>query len=182
MSPKEPSLTNPVWCHVYSQAFERSEVSIQGTRLALLLIRDALDLALHTGRDGRSGSLFTADGEGYQVVVKIRNLAYLERQLMPYNSDWAQHAKKIKHGTQLKLAQFAKWAISEGPFNGCSLDGGSIQDKAVECGLLVKTTYQPILHGVVDGPEPGDPWFEFAEELNRMADNEAPIGEGNDQG
>ena len=34
------------------------------------------------------------------------------------------------------LIEFARWAISESSFQGCDLDGGGIQDKATELGLL----------------------------------------------
>lgn len=38
------------------------------------------------------------------------------------------------------LIEFARWAISESSFQGCNLDGGDIQDKAHELGLLVEAT------------------------------------------
>jgi len=43
-----------------------------------------------------------------------------------------------------KLAAFAKWALQEGVWEGCELDGSDIQDKAVELGLLV-TNYITVL-------------------------------------
>lgn len=65
----------------------------------------------------------------------------------------------------MNLADFARWCIQDGPFSGCDLDGGSVQEKAVECGLLVETTYDPAVHGESDIAEPGDRWFVFSDEF-----------------
>lgn len=35
------------------------------------------------------------------------------------------------------LAKFAKWALQTGPFDGCELDGGDVEAKAAELGLIV---------------------------------------------
>lgn len=59
---------------------------------------------------------------------------------------------------------FAQWAIREGAWEGCDLDGGSIQDKAVELGIIKEVPYDPASHGDNDcGAEAGDPWFVFTE-------------------
>jgi hypothetical protein len=66
----------------------------------------------------------------------------------------------------LNLAEFAKWAIRSGPWDGSDLDGGDIQDKAVECGILVETKYDPEKHGPSEtDQEPGDPWYVFSDEF-----------------
>lgn len=74
----------------------------------------------------------------------------------------AEHAV----GTVLKaipsLAKFAEWAIREGAWNGNSLDGGEVQDKATELGLLIETKYDPTIHGPHDEAEPGCSWFVFS--------------------
>lgn len=36
------------------------------------------------------------------------------------------------------LRDFARWALTESSFSGMDLDGGSVQDKAMELGLLVR--------------------------------------------
>ena len=77
------------WCHVYAQPSQHAEVLIEGDREALLKIRDAIDKALHSGQDTDSDHLFTSDGEGYHVTVKIRNLRYLEQQTLPYTASYA---------------------------------------------------------------------------------------------
>lgn len=38
------------------------------------------------------------------------------------------------------MAEFVKWAMQEGPWEGGDLDGGSVQDKAEELGLIVRDT------------------------------------------
>jgi hypothetical protein len=63
----------------------------------------------------------------------------------------------------MKLAAFAKWVLQEGPFEGHDLDGADCQRKAVECGLLTETTYDPETHGESDYCEPGDPWYVFSD-------------------
>jgi hypothetical protein len=67
----------------------------------------------------------------------------------------------------MNLAEFAKWAVEKGCFEGCDLDGGSIQDKALECGVIVQTKYDPRLHGPQFCAEldPGEPWFVFSDDL-----------------
>lgn len=61
------------------------------------------------------------------------------------------------------LAEFFKWAMREGPWEGGDLDGGSIQDKAESLGLIVKTKFDPERHGTAYGDfsEGGD-YYEFA--------------------
>ena len=62
--------------------------------------------------------------------------------------------------------KFIRWAIQEGPWNGCSLDGCDIQDKAIELGLLKKVKYDPAIHGPNDvDADPGDDWFVFSDLL-----------------
>jgi len=43
----------------------------------------------------------------------------------------------------LRLAQFVKWALDTGPFDGCELDGGDVQAKAEELGLIVPAEHRP---------------------------------------
>jgi hypothetical protein len=65
------------------------------------------------------------------------------------------------------MAQFVRWAMQEGPWDGCDLDGASIQDKAEELGLIVKTKYDPEKHGpAADWMfAPGDDWYTLAPEI-----------------
>lgn len=60
------------------------------------------------------------------------------------------------------LVQFARWAISEGPWDGSNLDGGDVQRMALELGLITEAKYDPGIHGPSDCAEQGDPWFVFA--------------------
>jgi len=64
----------------------------------------------------------------------------------------------------LDLAEFARWAIENGSWDGAlGLDGGDIQEKALACGILVLTKYDPETHGGNDVDcEPGDDWYEYS--------------------
>lgn len=61
------------------------------------------------------------------------------------------------------LKEFFRWAITEGPFDGCDLDGAAVQDKAEALGLLIKTPYDPAKHydDTLD-IEPGQDFYVFA--------------------
>lgn len=66
----------------------------------------------------------------------------------------------------MKIAQLVKWAITEGCFEGCDLDGGILQDKAVKAGVLIETKYDPAKHGPSDGDvDEGDRWYVFSDEF-----------------
>lgn len=63
------------------------------------------------------------------------------------------------------LADFVKEIIQIG-FTGSGMDGGQIQDLAVEHGLLVETTFDPERHEDFEGyAEKGDQWFEYSDLL-----------------
>jgi hypothetical protein len=69
----------------------------------------------------------------------------------------------------MNLAEFARWCVSEGPFHGCDLDGGTVQEKAEKCGIIRQVPYDPSVHGENDvGVEPGDPWLVFTDEFEAM--------------
>jgi len=42
---------------------------------------------------------------------------------------------------------FAQWAIREGAWDGCDLDGAAIQSRAVEFGIVKQVPYDPAIHG-----------------------------------
>ncbi len=56
---------------------------------------------------------------------------------------------------------FAKWCLTEGPFQGCDLDGGCVQEAALKFGIIKQVEYDPKVHGeeTICDVEPGDPWF-----------------------
>lgn len=61
------------------------------------------------------------------------------------------------------VIEFAQWAIREGSWQGCDLDGGSIQEKAEALGLIKSEPYDPAIHGPNEfDPAPGDPYYTFA--------------------
>ena len=66
---------------------------------------------------------------------------------------------------QLKaLEEFARWAISEGAWQGGDLEGFEVQEKAEKLGLIVEEPggYDPKRHGPHDYAEPGDTFFVYA--------------------
>ncbi len=68
-----------------------------------------------------------------------------------------------------KLVGFARWVIKNTCFDGGSLDGGDVQDKAEALGLIVSEPYDKEKHGA--GPsdmfdvDEGDQIYVFAEFL-----------------
>jgi len=65
----------------------------------------------------------------------------------------------------MNLAEFAQWALNDGSFGGCGLDGGDIQDKALEFGIIVQTLYDPEKHGSCADAEIGEVWYVFSDEF-----------------
>ena len=63
------------------------------------------------------------------------------------------------------LLTFFRWAMNNGPFDGCSLDGGDVQDKAEHLGLIVPTKYDPKAHGERYEFDAGDDFYVFAPAL-----------------
>jgi hypothetical protein len=61
-----------------------------------------------------------------------------------------------------RLRAFVHWALSDGSWQGRSIDGGEIQDKAIELGLVVKTKYDNAIHGESAEAEDGDDWYMLA--------------------
>lgn len=67
--------------------------------------------------------------------------------------------------------EFIRWAIRDGAWDGGTLEGGDIQDKAESLGLLVKEAYDPAKHGEPGAMfdfvdiDPGDDWVIFCDDL-----------------
>jgi hypothetical protein len=73
--------------HVYAQYTSHDDAIIVGTKDAVARLRDALNRALESG-ESVVGST-TADGEGFQVIVKVRDAdSYYERVGLPYTADY----------------------------------------------------------------------------------------------
>lgn len=57
-------------------------------------------------------------------------------------------------------AEFVRWALTEGCWSGCDLEGGAIQEKALSLGLLKVEPYDPEKHGETEHyVEIGDDWY-----------------------
>lgn len=81
---------------------------------------------------------------------------------------YARKALEAVHSLQddRPLVEFARWVIGESSLIGSDLDGGAVQDKAEALGLIVKTQYDPAVHGDNDcDAQPGDDWFVYAPAL-----------------
>lgn len=72
--------------------------------------------------------------------------------------------EEVEAHRELALREFFRWAMTEGPFDGCDIDGASAQDKAEALGLIVKQPYDPAKHGEehLSIMEPGQDLFVFA--------------------
>ena len=64
----------------------------------------------------------------------------------------------------MNLSAFARWAVMNGPFQGCDLDGSQIQDEAVRYGIIEETVYDQEIHGDANC-EVGDKYFVFTEDF-----------------
>ncbi len=80
----------------------------------------------------------------------------------------AKAKRKPKLTQDQALREFFRWAMTEGPWDGCDLDGGDVQEKACKLGLIIKTKYDPAKHGEPPAAfdfcdiEPGDDWYVIA--------------------
>ena len=68
--------------------------------------------------------------------------------------------------TDANIVEFAKWVIREGCWENFMLEWDEIQDKAERLGLIVKTKYDPKIHGPSEHDvQPGEDWYVFAPRL-----------------
>lgn len=67
----------------------------------------------------------------------------------------------------MNIAEFARWAVESGCWEGCAIDGGDIQDKALELGIIVETKYDPDKHGrqYLAEIDDGDTWYVFSDDF-----------------
>jgi len=63
------------------------------------------------------------------------------------------------------MKEFTKWVITQAVFNGSSIDGGEIQDKATELGLLTVEKYDPEQHTGIEDLEPGEDIYVYSDLL-----------------
>jgi hypothetical protein len=80
----------------------------------------------------------------------------------------ARRAAERKMGMNESLAQFAADIIRRHAW-GNDVDGGDVQEKAVQYGILRQVEFDPTIHEDAEGYglEKGDPWFEFTPEFDR---------------
>lgn len=88
--PEKRVLLPDTWLHVYGQAQWHSEVTIEGTRDGLKALRDAIDQALRTNREGLSDHLYAGDGEGYRAIVRVCTGDHVKEAILPYVDEIAR--------------------------------------------------------------------------------------------
>jgi hypothetical protein len=89
------------------------------------------------------------------LVARLRKS--VTRGHEPTDADAIEAADEIE-----RLREFVHWALSDGSWQGTSIDGGEIQDKAIELGLVVKTKYDNAIHGESTEAVDGDDWYMLA--------------------
>lgn len=74
--------------HIYAQECERDEAFIVGSRESLTRLRDSIDTALANKAVGKSSDalaeFFAADGEGYDLTIKVVPSVVENDLLLPY--------------------------------------------------------------------------------------------------
>lgn len=77
--------------HIYGQGSWHSQASIEGTRSGLKALRDAIDEALRTNREGETRPhLYAGDGEGYRTIVRVRTAEQIQEAVLPYVDEIAR--------------------------------------------------------------------------------------------
>ena len=122
-------------------------------------VTDSAEQAALKIKESLGGDPYGNDTEFDLTVVAAIIQAYADAQVAKTRAQAVDGAR-----------DFARWAIKEGPWNGCSLDGGEIQDKAVALGLLEKRIANELngdewqhIEGV---EEIGDEYYVFSPALN----------------
>lgn len=80
--------------HVYAQGGPHDDARIIGTKEALENLRDAIDSTLDSGREERCAGLFTADGEGFDLLVEMQHGKRLEKAPTPYTDENFRNANQ----------------------------------------------------------------------------------------
>jgi len=66
-----------------------------------------------------------------------------------------------------ECAEFVRWALTDGSWSGCDLEGGSIQDMALSLGLIKAVPFDPEIHDKEMADQydvkPGDTWYILAD-------------------
>jgi len=112
------------------------------------------------------GDVRLAAGEGqlsaHDVLAAVNGILASRRRSLTA-------ALSCPDGFRLAAFQFVQWAMQEGAWEGCSLDGGSLQDKAEALGLIVNEPYDTERHGPSGlDPEPGCDWYVLHPEIRAM--------------
>ena len=102
-----------------------------------------------------------------ECLLMRASAAEIERLREQLAVEQAKHALTIQQSNHFSqqlakakaMAQFVRWAMREGPWDGGDLDGGAVQDMGAKLGLLQETIYDPEKHGEDEWCEPGDSYY-----------------------
>ncbi|MGB9805001.1 hypothetical protein [Desulfofundulus sp.] len=98
MSRRKKEDTEIALLHVYGQRAWHDDVYIVGNRQGLETLLAAVKQALKESRGETDSDVFTADGEGYSVIVLRQDGSWPEgwaRVALPY---WGDHARDEREG------------------------------------------------------------------------------------
>jgi len=79
--------------HIFAQQSWHEEAFLIGTKEALTAVRDAINMALRDGES--SASAFAADGEGYDIIVRVVDESVMNKLALPYTSETAKEMPSI---------------------------------------------------------------------------------------
>lgn len=130
----------------------------------------------------------TADGDAVHLNQAADEIERLRAEVSAYagtntnlRNDLVQCGMARDHFADMvegaaASAKFVKWALQEGTWEGCDLDGYDIQKKATELGLIVRVPYDPEKHGESEYDiEPGDDWYVLADNIYALSSTESTI-------
>lgn len=71
--------------HIYGQYHEHGDVAVIGTIETLIRLREAIDKAISSGHNIGTAKVFTADCEGFDiVVVRVEDITLFYKVPLPY--------------------------------------------------------------------------------------------------
>ena len=104
--------------HLYAQFTYHGPAEILGTPMGLAALRDAITLALDTGKG--EAEVMCNDGEGYGITVRRTNTTGMGYAAMPYLADFARAEREDFAEDRSAALEAAQSAGAAAPVN--SLD------------------------------------------------------------
>ena len=85
-------MDRPEILHIHGPAFWHCDCQIIGTRGAMESLRNAINEALEQPRD-IAFTAFCADGEGFDVIVRVRHEEEMALAELPYHDECARDGR-----------------------------------------------------------------------------------------